>query len=80
MKPCETHKSKEGPAAFQILRRFKMKKMIALMLAIAMLAAFAGCGKKAEAPAATTEAPTEAPTVPAPVTEAREADCMTYEE
>ena len=80
MKPCETHKSKEGPAAFQILRRFKMKKMIALLLAIAMLAAFAGCGKKAEAPAATTEAPTEAPTVPAPVTEAPEADCMTYEE
>ena len=39
-----------------------MKKIIALLLAIAMLAAFAGGGNKAEAPAATTEAPTEAPT------------------
>lgn len=55
-----------------------MKKIIALLLAIAMLAAFAGCGKKAEAPAATTEAPTEAPTAPAPVTETPEADSMTY--
>ena len=57
-----------------------MKKIIALLLAIAMLAAFAGCGNKAEAPAATTEAPTEAPATTAPATEAPEADCMTYEE
>ena len=33
-----------------------MKKIIALLLALSLLAAFAGCGKKDEAPA-TTEAP-----------------------
>ena len=59
-----------------------MKKIIALLLALSMLAAFAGCGNKAEAPA-TTEAPTEAATETAPAptaapTEAPEADAMTY--
>ncbi len=58
-----------------------MKKFIALLLALSMLAAFSGCGNKAEAPA-TTEATTEAPTTEATeaATEAPEADSMTYEE
>ena len=40
-----------------------MKKLIALVLALCMIAAFAGCSKK-------TEAPTTAPTTEAPTTEA----------
>ena len=56
-----------------------MKKLIALLLAMSLLAAFAGCGKKDEAPA-TTEAATQATTMPAPSTEVPEADSMSYPE
>lgn len=58
-----------------------MKKIIALLLAVCMIAAFAGCARS-DAPAATTEAPTtEAPTetteeVTAPAE--AEADVMTH--
>ena len=63
-----------------------MKKIIAMLLAMAMVLAFAACAKT-EAPAATeapaTEAPaTEAPATEAPATEApvEEVVVMTYEE
>ena len=63
-----------------------MKKIIAMLLALAMVLAFAGCAQT-EAPATeapATEAPaTEAPTTEAPETEApteAEAAVMTYEE
>ncbi|MDO5399417.1 MAG: hypothetical protein Q4F17_00360 [Eubacteriales bacterium] len=66
-----------------------MKKIIAMLLALTMVLAFAGCAKT-EAPATTaapettaapaTEAPTEAPETEAPATEAAEAAAMTHEE
>lgn len=59
-----------------------MKKIIALLLALSLLAAFAGCGKKDEAPAA-TEAPatTETTADQAPVeTVLPEAESMSYAE
>ncbi len=59
-----------------------MKKIIALLLALAMLAAFVGCGKQ-EAPAATTEAPaaTETAAEEATVeTVLPEAESMSYAE
>ena len=44
-----------------------MKKFLALLLALAMIASLAACGSKTEAPATTTAA-TEAPTTEAPAT------------
>ena len=61
-----------------------MKKIIALLLALCMLAAFAGCGKtepNAATTAAATEAPTETAADEAPVeTIVPEAESMTYAE
>ena len=45
-----------------------MKKIIALLLALCMIAAFAGCAKS-DAPAATTEAPATEATEAAETTE-----------
>ena len=57
-----------------------MKKIIALLLALTMLASFAGCA--ASEPAATEAPATEAPATEAPATEApaEEAAVMTHEE
>ncbi|MDO5152164.1 MAG: hypothetical protein Q4D50_02255 [Eubacteriales bacterium] len=64
-----------------------MKKLLALLLAMAMVLAFAGCAKTEEpvqttaAPVETTEAPAVEPTEAAAVpTEAAEAAVMTHEE
>ena len=58
-----------------------MKKLIALLLAVCMVAAFAGCAKS-DAPAATTEAATAAPETTEEVTAPAEAeaDVMTHAE
>lgn len=58
-----------------------MKKLIALLLAVCMIAAFAGCAKT-EAPETTaaTEAPTTEATEANVTTEAPEAESMTYAE
>ncbi len=58
-----------------------MKKLIALLLAVCMIAAFAGCAKT-EAPETTaaTEAPTTEATEANVTTEAPEADSMSYAE
>ena len=55
-----------------------MKKIIALLLALAMVLSLAACGGKTEAPAATEAPKAEAPATEAPAAEASERIVMAF--